>query len=150
MLLLARLRMLALLSKAGGEGSLPPILKHLPPDLSEIYLAVGFQSKTFAANLAEFGTIAKSDAQVRGVGFPRSIPLTVVRHGIPDIFASMPPAEAARAELEWQKLQGELAALSDRSRLIVAEKSGHAIQIHQPELVVETIRELVDQARRTS
>jgi pimeloyl-ACP methyl ester carboxylesterase len=42
----------------------------------------------------------------------------------------------------------QLARLSPQGRHIVAAKSGHWIQFDHPELVVQTIREIVDRARR--
>ena len=47
-----------------------------------------------------------------------------------------------------RELQRELAALSTRGRQIVATGSGHAIHAERPELVVESVRELVELARR--
>ncbi|MCX6032214.1 MAG: alpha/beta fold hydrolase [Chloroflexi bacterium] len=41
-------------------------------------------------------------------------------------------------------LPAELAALSPKGRQVVAEKSGHYIQVDQPELVIEAIREVVE------
>ena len=43
----------------------------------------------------------------------------------------------------WQQLQVELAELSSRSRLVVAEGSGHYIQLERPQLVIEAIGQIV-------
>jgi len=143
MLLLSRAHLLSLAARMGGEGSLPPGVKKLPPEVRETYLAVGFQPKYFEANLAELESIAESDAQVRAATRHLHIPLVVIRHGIPDLFATLPPADIAEAEITWQKRQEDLAALSSNSRLVVAEQSGHSIQYDQPDLVVDIIREMV-------
>ena len=45
----------------------------------------------------------------------------------------------------WRLMQEELAALSARSRHVVAAGSGHYVHLDQPELVIETIRDLVRQ-----
>lgn len=42
-------------------------------------------------------------------------------------------------------MQAELANLSSNGTLIIAEKGGHKIHIDQPELVVDTIRLLVEE-----
>ena len=47
--------------------------------------------------------------------------------------------KAARLEL-----QKELAALSTNSQLIMAGKSGHIIQLYQPELVIDAVIQLVE------
>jgi pimeloyl-ACP methyl ester carboxylesterase len=63
-----------------------------------------------------------------------------------------PPGVTAE---EWQRLSEEkrqqkesLAGLSTAGRLRVAERSGHHIQLEEPGLVVEAIREVVRPARR--
>ena len=76
-----------------------------------------------------------------------SLPLTVIRHGIPDLFVRMPVEQARQAERIWQELQMELTHLSSNSNVLVAEKSGHAIQIDQPDLVIEVIRQILVKAR---
>lgn len=61
-----------------------------------------------------------------------SLPLTVITAGgqeLPD----------------WRLMQDELAALSASSCHVVAEGSGHYVHLDQPELVIETIRDLVRQ-----
>jgi pimeloyl-ACP methyl ester carboxylesterase len=44
----------------------------------------------------------------------------------------------------------ELAKLSSNSRMLVADMSGHAIQMEQPDIVVDTIRDMVETFRRGS
>ncbi len=139
----SRLGALNLLGKLAGERAAPPIVQKLPAEIRPTYLAVGFQPKYFQANLDELAASAESDRQLAAAGTLGDVPLTVIRHGRPDLFAPMPPEQAAQAEQVWQALQTQLRALSSNSRLVVAEHSGHAIQIDQPELVIESIRELV-------
>jgi pimeloyl-ACP methyl ester carboxylesterase len=148
MLLLAKLRLLKLMARLGGEQTLPPALNMLPPESRAAYLAVGYRPKYFQANLAEFEEISHSDAQLRHAGGLGSIPLVVIRHGIPSLFEAMPTADATRAKEVWEGLQAELASLSSQSSLITAEESGHLVQLEQPTLVVQSIRELVDRARQ--
>jgi hypothetical protein len=47
-------------------------------------------------------------------------------------------------------LQEELAGLSTRGERRVAEQSGHLIQIEQPEIVIEAIRDMVEAQRPAS
>lgn len=49
---------------------------------------------------------------------------------------------------QWLQYQKELAALSPQGREITATESHHFIQLDQPELVVDSIRQLVEQVRR--
>ena len=133
-----------------GEKAAPPIVMKLPPDIRTTYLEIGFQPKYFQSNLDELAASGESDKQLSTTGSLGNIPLTVIRHGIPDLFASMPIKQAKQAEIIWQELQAELAKLSSNSQMLVAEKSGHGIQIDQPSLVVDAIRQMVETARRVS
>lgn len=60
------------------------------------------------------------------------------------MFATQPLDQAGMAEEVWQELQADLAGLSANSRTLVAEKSGHRVQMDQLEFVVEAIREMVE------
>ena len=115
----------------------------LPPEIRSTYLEVGFQPKYFQSNLDELAASAESDKQLAATGSLGNVPLVVIRHGIPDLFSSMPASQAKHAEQVWQELQTDLASLSSNSQLLVAEKSGHGIQVDQPEIVIEAIRQMV-------
>lgn len=71
---------------------------------------------------------------------PLDLPLVVIARGVPD------PGENP-TEATWRELQEELAGLSPCGRLVVADRSRHAIPLDQPELVAETVRQVVDEAR---
>jgi pimeloyl-ACP methyl ester carboxylesterase len=47
----------------------------------------------------------------------------------------------------WQALQADQAALSPRGRQVVAERSGHLVPLDRPDLVIDAIREIVEQTR---
>lgn len=53
------------------------------------------------------------------------------------------PSADATEEANWQEHQQKLAALSTNSRPILAQESGHEIQMQQPDLVVDAIREVL-------
>lgn len=147
LLLASRLGVLNLLGKLMGEKAAPPIVRQLPPEIRPVYLAVGFQSKYFDSNLDELAAAVESDKQLSATGSLGAVPLTVIRHGVPDLFARMPAEQARQAEQVWQELQAELSRLSSNSRLLVAERSGHGIQIDQPDIVVDAIRQIVEAVR---
>jgi pimeloyl-ACP methyl ester carboxylesterase len=82
------------------------------------------------------------------------LPLAVLTRGVsaadasPDVRAALPadfPWDAFDAV--WQDLQDELAALAPDARHVVASKSGHYIQLEQPALVIEAIRQVVEGVR---
>lgn len=79
------------------------------------------------------------------------LPLVVLTRGVP-MSAEMPPEAQAALPADfpwqtfdavWQALQDELAALAPGARHVIASKSGHYIQVEQPALVIEAIRQVV-------
>lgn len=70
------------------------------------------------------------------------IPLIVLRHGIPIKFPS--PLEAIQPQYEalYIALDQDLASRSPYGQLRVAQKSGHFIQIDQPQLVINAIHDV--------
>lgn len=96
MYLASRVGVLNLLGKLMGEKAVPPVVRKLPPELQPTYFEVGFQPKFFQSNLDELAASAESDRQLSAGRSLGNIPLTVVRHGIPDLFASMPAGQANR------------------------------------------------------
>lgn len=76
-----------------------------------------------------------------GFGSLGSIPTIVVTHG--------EPLTGSQAFLEegWREAQIRLTTLSSDSNLVVAEQSGHAISLDQPELVVKLARDLVERTQ---
>ncbi|OPY61681.1 MAG: putative aminoacrylate hydrolase RutD [Syntrophorhabdaceae bacterium PtaU1.Bin034] len=62
-------------------------------------------------------------------------------------FDLYPPDIAEDVKRIHMEMQEELAALSPKGRLIKAEKSGHNIHLFQPDLVIEAIREVVQEIR---
>lgn len=92
-----------------------------------------------AAYLEQEG-IPQSNLQVVGAGPFPDVPLTVIAatdHG--PYFKEWEPT--------LMRLQLGLAALSRRSSFIVAEGSGHDVQIDRPDIVVEAVRRLAETAR---
>ena len=150
MLLASRLGALKLLGKLMGEKISPPIVRKLPPEIRTTYLEIGFQPEFFQSNLDELAASKESDKQLSATGSLGNIPLIVIRHGIPDLFTRLPTEQAKQAEKIWQELQAELAKLSSNSRMLVAKKSGHVIQVDQPGIVVDAIHQMVNTVRGIS
>jgi pimeloyl-ACP methyl ester carboxylesterase len=78
----------------------------------------------------------------------RPMPLVVLTHGVPWDFPADYPADAL--EKVWLPLQQELASLVPDARLVIAERSQHYIQLTEPELVIEAIRQVVEAVRDPS
>jgi pimeloyl-ACP methyl ester carboxylesterase len=96
---------------------------------------------------AEGNFAAVREAELSPLG---DIPLVVVTSGKPEISEgrAISAQEVEHYNRVAAELQAELVALSPQGKQILAEKSGHYIQIDQPELVIEAIREVVDAAHQ--
>lgn len=72
------------------------------------------------------------------------IVLTAGAHTVPG------QSDSTATERRWQAHQRELLALSTNSRQVVVETSDHYIQLDNPAIVVESIRQVIEAARRRS
>lgn len=72
------------------------------------------------------------------------LPLTVLSRGRGDGPPDAKAADLARMEQAWRDLQIDIARLSTDSRHIVAEESGHYVQLDRPDLVVEAVRKMLE------
>ena len=80
-------------------------------------------------------------------GHIENIPLAVIAagkiEGLELVTDSKEKADALT--IEWINLQRNLAKLSTNSKFIIAERSGHGIHLDQPELVVETAKQMIQE-----
>jgi pimeloyl-ACP methyl ester carboxylesterase len=91
--------------------------------------------------------LARMFAQREGHKYPLGdMPLIVLTRGI--------PGEDERANKllleEHDRLQPDLKSLSTNSKQMIAERSGHFIQLEEPALVISAIKQVVDAVRRKS
>jgi pimeloyl-ACP methyl ester carboxylesterase len=98
-----------------------------------------FEAKEKEAELA----YATEDA-IRGQRLG-SLPVRIIARGLPQDYAQVGISETGGQRLEeiWQSGQRNMLDISTDSRLIVAEKSGHMVIHDQPELVVDTILDVL-------
>jgi pimeloyl-ACP methyl ester carboxylesterase len=101
------------------------------------------------ADKAQLARLAISEGQVRAAHWHSDIPLVALTHGVVNPGDYDIPSMAAKGEALRLEMQEALARLSSRSKHIIAEKSGHYIQRDQPQLVIDSVRQVVE-ATRTS
>ncbi|HEU5299665.1 MAG TPA: alpha/beta hydrolase [bacterium] len=152
----SQLRLAAVLARTGVLALRPSIFPanpRLPPDARAAYQALGVRDATYLEAILADQLAAEqilrgvAAAGIRSLG---NIPLVVLAHGradAPPAQVEIAPALVEEAEREWQEMQAELARLSPQGRLVIAEQSGHYVQLEQPELVIEAIRRVVEEAR---
>ncbi len=113
-------------------------IRKLPPETHPILKAIWSQPKCFESMAAHLEALPAMCAEVDKFSRPGAfgnLPLVVLT-------ASNPTRD------RWQH-QEEVAALSTRGQHRVAEKSGHWIQLDQPELVVESVLQLLGSRMNT-
>lgn len=72
------------------------------------------------------------------------MPLVVLTRGVPEKDGLDWEASAA----EHRREHAELAAMSRKGKLVVANQSGHHVQLDEPELVIKSIREVLEAIRK--
>jgi pimeloyl-ACP methyl ester carboxylesterase len=111
---------------AEAERMIAPLAK-LPTELRPIVAALWTQPKFFDAIVGQAEALPQSAAQVAATGDYGDIPLVVLSAN------SSSPSQMKEHE--------SLAHLSSQGKHVVASKGGHWIQLDEPDLVIESIRE---------
>ncbi|MCC6626273.1 MAG: alpha/beta hydrolase [Chloroflexi bacterium] len=109
----------------------------LSPAVADAYAAFSVTPRYVQTTLDESEGMLESLAQAGTVDSFGAVPLIVLSRGVPE-----------GQEQEWQRLQTDLLHLSSNSQQQVAEKSGHNVQLEQPEAATGAIVQMVDQLRR--
>jgi pimeloyl-ACP methyl ester carboxylesterase len=96
--------------------------------------------------VAELKAVSESAAQAATAGKLGDMPLAVLSEDPDKPQPDLPEDLIKPASDAWQQMQDELAHLSTRSTRVIAKNSGHFIQLDRPEIVIEAVRKVVDQA----
>jgi pimeloyl-ACP methyl ester carboxylesterase len=99
-------------------------------------------------NVAELKAISQSAAQTANSGPLGDIPLIVLSHDPDTPQPDLPEDLAKPTNDAWEQMQEELAHLSTRGTQVIAKHTGHYIQLDRPDLVVDAVHSVVDQARQ--
>jgi pimeloyl-ACP methyl ester carboxylesterase len=144
-------RLFAVLNSTGIMALAPQSIPNqgLPDDAYAQYQASLATTHFFKTTIAEVNAQASQCAEVRSMEITSfgNMPLTVLTRGRLNQIASLSIAENQQSEDVWLALQSELAGLSTQGKQIIAEQSGHMIQLDQPKLVIESIRIMLDTIR---
>jgi pimeloyl-ACP methyl ester carboxylesterase len=97
--------------------------------------------------VAEMKSFAQSADEVAATGTLGNIPLAVLSHDPDKPSAELPADLAKQVNQAWEKMQEELSHLSNRGTQTIAKNSAHYIQIDRPDVVIDAIRNVVQQAR---
>ena len=79
-------------------------------------------------------------------------PLVVLSRGLVQMSTGpgVSAEDVAGYKAAEDEMQAEMAALSSRGKQIIAEDCSHHIQVDRPQLVIDTIREVVEAVRAES
>ena len=97
--------------------------------------------------VAELKAFSESAAETAASPSLGDLPLAVLSHDPNKPSADLPADLAKPTNDAWEKMQEELAHLSTRGTQAVAKDSSHYIQIDRPDVVIDAIRNIVEQAR---
>jgi pimeloyl-ACP methyl ester carboxylesterase len=111
-------------------------VRKLPPDVHPMVQELWCQPKCFRAMADHLSALEETAAMAAGLTSLADVPLVIVSSG------DQPADTIAKHRA--------LARLSPQGHHVIAAKSGHWIQFDEPDLVVETIRDVVDRTRRPS
>jgi pimeloyl-ACP methyl ester carboxylesterase len=95
--------------------------------------------------LAALKMFPESAVEAATAGSLGDLPLAVLTHDPDKPQPDLPTDLEKPVNDAWQQMQEELAHLSTRSTHVIAKNSGHYIQFDRPELVIEAVRNVVDQ-----
>jgi pimeloyl-ACP methyl ester carboxylesterase len=126
--LLARMGLVRLFAGSLGFG------QNLLPDAKNVFTAFSVTPRSVQAWADEGASIPESLAQVDAVKTFGDLPLIVLSRG-------------RDTDTNWQAMQAKLLQLSSKSEPMIADKSGHNIEIDQPEAAVAAIVKMVGQLR---
>jgi pimeloyl-ACP methyl ester carboxylesterase len=123
---------IAKLSSGRGESVISRLVgevQKMPPETWPMVRAHWCLPKSFLAMAGYLKALPASASEAAARGVPETIPVTFL--------------SAANATAEQLEERQAIARRSPRGRHIVARKSGHWIQLDEPELVIQAIREML-------
>ena len=108
----------------------------LAPERANAYSAFSMRPGSFQAWLDEGKAMPQSFVQAGAVTSFGAIPLIVLSRGL-----------TKEPDAEWQRIQTEFLGLSSNSQQLFADRSGHNVEIDQPEAAVGAIQKMIDLTR---
>jgi pimeloyl-ACP methyl ester carboxylesterase len=126
------------LVEAAHEDQVSRMVDILPPEYARVFLESQKKENCEHVDLLE------SAAQIRGLAPLRRISLIVITARLIQWPQDWPAKQLDKARFEMQE---DLVRLVPNAAHIIAEKSGHFIQLDQPTIVIGAIRKVVEEVR---
>jgi pimeloyl-ACP methyl ester carboxylesterase len=99
-------------------------------------------------NSAELENVLTSGQETAAAGDLGDLPLVVISRDTDKRNPDFPPDLDKARNKVWAEMQEELNHLSTQGTLVIAKGSGHAIQNDRPDIVIQAVHNVVDQARQ--
>jgi pimeloyl-ACP methyl ester carboxylesterase len=148
--LMRRLNAIGLLATISRRYS-ARLLSTIPEQVREMSLAVVLSDRFFNTVAEETLSVEENYAAVRAAQITSLGEMPLIVLTAVDQFAALerqvPPEDVEHLRAVVGELQAELAALSPHGRQVMVEDSGHYIQVDQPQMVIDAIREVVEAVR---
>lgn len=104
---------------------------------------------SFRESASERRTFRESAAQTAAIaGALGDLPLLVLSHDTDVRDPGLSPDVDKATNIAFNQMQEELRGLSTRGKRVIAKGSGHYIQMDRPDLVIQAVREIMDQIGR--
>ncbi|MDH3747570.1 MAG: alpha/beta hydrolase [Gammaproteobacteria bacterium] len=113
----------------------------LPKDIVPVAKSFAVSRSSMAAFLSELRHLRNSAEQLQNAPLLPNVPVVVISHSIDQLRGS--DSTAARARI-WMDMQSELAGRAAQGRHVIAATEDHYIHLSQPQLVVESIRDVIE------
>jgi pimeloyl-ACP methyl ester carboxylesterase len=126
-------------------GAPPPVHPKLPYDVRPVVQALASRMRSHSALRSELAAFRESARQVKRFAERSTVPLVVISRGRQEW-----PDNRRGAEMEriWRELQDDLTRTGTHVLRMKAVRSGHYVQLDQPEVVVKGVVLAVAISRR--
>lgn len=116
----------------------------LPEEVAHVAKLFAVKRSSMTAFRSELEHLRHSAEQLRSASTLPDIPVVVISHRISESAASSSDAERAKI---WMEMQSDLARRSARGKHIISATDEHYIQLSDPQLIVDSIRDVIESSR---
>jgi pimeloyl-ACP methyl ester carboxylesterase len=112
----------------------------LPEELRAVYSEAYYSPMFWTTMNDEYSAMEESAVELQDIGSLGDLPMRVIQAGTR-------PVDDYPPDAIWNEVQSRLAALSSSAQLTVADMSGHFVQLEQPDLVIDAVRQVWAETR---
>jgi pimeloyl-ACP methyl ester carboxylesterase len=137
---LARCGFFRLIGQQMVKSETPTMAEAIP----DYPVPIAFDAEYFRTTRIQDLTIPESDQRTAETGPFGDLPLVVIARDYDFVIPFLTAEEAKAAEETWRAAQEDMVNLSTNNQFFVAEGSGHNIPIDNPEIIVNAVKEMLE------